>query len=222
MNIQPNNNVFDQLTASRDYTRHTAELAAMMAYSSEQSFGWGWPRHCQAENGERTKNVALAPSSIHLAVESTGTLMEGLAFQRKEWPPVGKYKVGQRKPSPSPGVTAESIEITYRVALSLMDHEQIILARKALDALPVGQLGDPMIVKLRNMLALPVTKTSGKRDIDRTLDYQWIRDHAQDYRGQWVALDKGELLGAATSLRELLDRVKPAGSEHRPLLHQIS
>jgi hypothetical protein len=103
-----------------------------------------------------------------------------------------------------------------------MEREQIILARKALDFLPVGQLSDPMIVRLRKMLGVPVTKISQKRDIDRALDYQWIRDHAQDYRGQWVALDNGELLGAAASLRELLDRIKPLRSEHRPLLHQIS
>ena len=114
------------------------------------------------------------------------------------------------------------MEITYRVVLSLMESEQVTLARKALDALPVGRLGDPMIVRLRKMLAVPVTKPSQKRDIDRTLDYQWIRDHAQDYRGQWVALNKGELLAAAASLRELLDRVKPLRSEHRPLLHQMS
>jgi hypothetical protein len=75
-------------------------------------------------------------------------------------------------------------------------------------------------MKLRNTLAVPVTKTSQKRNVDRTLDYQWIRDHAQDYRGQWVALDNGQLLGAAASLRELLDHVKHL--EHRPLLHQIS
>ena len=30
------------------------------------------------------------------------------------------------------------MEITYRVALSLMEREQITLARKALDSLPVG------------------------------------------------------------------------------------
>jgi hypothetical protein len=36
-------------------------------------------------------------------------------------------------------------------------------------------------MKLRNPLAAPVTKISQKRDVDRTLDYQWIQDHAQDY-----------------------------------------
>ena len=74
------------------------------------------------------------------------------------------------------------MEITYRVALSLMESEQVSLARKALAALPVGQLSDPMVVRLRNMLALPVTKTAQKRDIDRTLDYQWIRGPRQRLR----------------------------------------
>jgi len=224
MDIQSNNNVFDQLTSGRNYARQPAGLAARMAQSPEQSVGLGWPRHYQAENGEQTKNVALALASIPLAVESPGTLVGSwLASQLEEWP-AGKYRAERRKPLLPPNEAGQrtSIEIAYRVALSLMEREQIPLARKALDALPVGQLGDPIIVRLRKMLAVPVTKTSGKRDIDRTLDYQWIRDHAQDYRGQWVALDSGKLLGAAPSLRELLDRVKPLRSEHRPLLHQIS
>ena len=66
---------FDQLTDDRDYSRQTAGLAAMIAHSPDQSFGLGWPGHCQAENGERTKNAALAHSSIDLVVESAGTLM---------------------------------------------------------------------------------------------------------------------------------------------------
>ena len=219
MDTQLNNNVFDQLTASRDYTRQTAALAAMMLHGSEQSFGLGWMEKCHAENGERTKNVALARPFIHFAVETTATLMES---QCKELLPASKHPAGQKEPSSALGVVAQNMEITYRVALSLMESEQVSLARKALAALPVGQLSDPMVVRLRNMLALPVTKTSQKRDIDRTLDYQWIRDHAQDYRGQWVALDKGELLAAAASLRELLDGVKSLRLEHRPLLHQFS
>ena len=223
MDTQLNNNVFDQLTASRDYTRQKAALAVRIAHPSEQSLGLGGPGPCPTENGDRTKNAALARSSIDLVVESAGTPMGScLAFQCKAWPLAGKHRAEPKKISPALGLVAEHIEITYRVALSLMEREQITLARKALDALPVGQLGDPIITRLRKMLSVPVTKTSEKRDIDRALDYQWIRDHAQDYRGQWVALDNGELLGTATSLRELLDRVKPLRSEHRPLLHQIS
>jgi len=219
MDTQLNHNVFDQLTAGRDYTRQTAGLAAMVVHSREQSFGLGWAGHCEGENSEQTRKGALARSFIHFVTKSAAPLMES---QCKEWFPASKHLAGPKEPPPAQGVAAKNTEITYRVALSLMENEQITLARKALAAVPVGQLSDPMIVRLRKMLAVPVTKTSLKRDTDRTLDYQWIRDHAQDYRGQWVALDKGELLGAATSLRELLNRVKPFCSEHRPLLHQIS
>jgi hypothetical protein len=219
MDTQLNHNVFDQLTIDRDRTRQTAALAARIAHPSEESFGLGWPRPSPAENGERARESALARSFIHFVKESAATFNES---QCKESLPAGKGPAGQKEPSPSLGVAAKNIEIIYRVALSLMESEQITLARKALAALPVGQLSDPVVVRLRNMLAVPVTKTSQKRDIDRTLDYQWIRDHAQEYRGQWVAVNNGQLLAAAASLRELLEHVKPLYLEHRPLLHQIS
>jgi hypothetical protein len=218
-----NSDVFHQLPGGGEYTRHIAGLAAMMGHGIDQSLGLGSPQHRQAENGERTKNAALTHSPIDLTLDLAGPFIGDCGtFLCKASSPAGKHRADQSPSSPATGLVAEHIEITYRVALSLMEREQITLARKALDALPVGQLGDPIITRLRKMLAVPVTKTSEKRDIDRTLDYQWIRDHAQDYRGQWVALDKGELLSAATSLRELLDHVKALRSEHRPLLHQIS
>lgn len=219
MNTQLNHNVFDQSTAARDRGQRVVGLATIIPNGFQQSFGLAWPEKSQAENGERTRIAALARLSIHFAVRSVATLMES---QCKEWLPPGKHRASPKEFSPAPGVVVEDIEIAYRVALSLVEREQITLARKALDALPVRVLGDPTILRLRKTLAAPVTNTSEKRDIDRTVDYQWIRDHAQDYRGQWVALDNGKLLGAAASLRALLDRVKPLQSERRPLLHQIS
>ena len=161
MDIQLNNNVFDQTGGGSKYTRAIAGLAAMMGHSSEQSLGLGSPGHRQARNAERTKNIALALASVHPIAASVGTLM---LSQCKEWLPASKQRAGQKKPSPAPGVAAENMEITFRVVLSLMEREQITLARKALDALPVGQLTDPMIVRLRKMLAVPITKTSQKRE----------------------------------------------------------
>ena len=37
----------------------------------------------------------------------------------------------------------------------------------------------------------------------------WIRDHADAYRGQWVAVCEGALLGAAPSLKGLLAALGP-------------
>jgi hypothetical protein len=224
MGIRSNNDVFDQLAAGREYTRHIVGLAAMMGHSSQQSSGLGAPEPRQAENGARTKNAALTRSSRDLTLEFAGPLMESsLAFQRKALQPASKHRAEGKQYSPALGDAAEHISVatTYRVTLNLLEREQITLARKTLDALSIDQLSDPIIIRLRKMLAVPVTKTSQKRDVDRALDYQWIRDHAQDYRGQWVALDDGQLLGAAASLRELLDRVNPLQSRHRPLVHQI-
>lgn len=215
------NNVFDQLTADRAHARQTAGLAAMMVHGSEQSFGLGWSRHRRAENGERTRNAALAHSSIDLVMESGANW---LVFQCKALPSYvqsARRRVGQ-SPVPSDAQERTSLETTYRVVLSLMEREQISLARKTLDALPLGRLDDPMIFRLRKMLAVPTSKTSQKRDIDRTQDYKWIRNYAQDYRGKWVALDNGRLLATASSLRELLDCVKALRLEYPPLVHQIS
>lgn len=35
----------------------------------------------------------------------------------------------------------------------------------------------------------------------------WLREHASEYRGQWVAVREGQLLGAAESLEELMPLV---------------
>ena len=58
-------------------------------------------------------------------------------------------------------------------------------------------------------------------DIDRKKDYEWIRENALSYRGQWVALDRGQLLVADKSLGVLLERIKKIELEYRPLLHRI-
>ena len=137
MDMQLNDNVFDQLTADRDHTRQTAGLAAMIAHSSEQSFGLGWPGHCQAENGERTKTPLSTHLSIDLAVDSAATAhgrLRSSSYARPRRRPVN-IRAAKKPSSPAPGGVAEhtSIEIAYRVALSLMEREQITLARKALD-----------------------------------------------------------------------------------------
>ncbi len=33
--------------------------------------------------------------------------------------------------------------------------------------------------------------------------HNWLRDHAHEYRGQWIAVNQGQLLGAARTLDEL-------------------
>lgn len=38
-----------------------------------------------------------------------------------------------------------------------------------------------------------------------SLDWQWVRRHAADYRGQWIALSAGELVAHAATARGLIE-----------------
>lgn len=67
----------------------------------------------------------------------------------------------------------------------------------------------------------PGRAVKGELDFDRTPDIQWIREHSETYRGQWVALLVGELLAHSKSLAEVtqvLEQNKPA---RRPMLYYI-
>jgi hypothetical protein len=52
-------------------------------------------------------------------------------------------------------------------------------------------------------------------DPARIANREWLKAHSGEYRGQWVAVRNGELLGVATSLREL---VRQVGSTEDTLL----
>jgi hypothetical protein len=42
---------------------------------------------------------------------------------------------------------------------------------------------------------------------DTRTNRQWLKEHAGEYQGQWIALRNGELLGASRSLNKLTDEV---------------
>ena len=75
----------------------------------------------------------------------------------------------------------------------LIETEQITTARHMLDAAPAYVLGDPLVARLRSVLAPPVVKRLQKRDVDRSQEYEWLRAHGREYRGRWVALSGGKL-----------------------------
>ncbi|MDQ3815783.1 MAG: hypothetical protein M3347_17865 [Armatimonadota bacterium] len=62
--------------------------------------------------------------------------------------------------------------------------------------------------KMARVLAPPrVVQTCAPNDpAGVKANQEWLHTHAAAYRGQWVALRRGQLLGAAASLRELKER----------------
>lgn len=103
----------------------------------------------------------------------------------------------------------------------LVEREQVTEARKLLDAAPPDLLDEPSLLRWRSLLAPPRVTTAQRRDTDRRREYAWLRTHGSEYRGQWVALDDGRLVAAASSLQELRERLKH-GSASFPFVHHLS
>jgi hypothetical protein len=126
--------------------------------------------------------------------------------------------------SPTPGgEAARTVEVLPYVNFipSLIEQSQIYAARRMLNAVPSSLVDDPQVARLRKALAQPVVRVSEKRDTNRSREYQWIREHRQAYRGQWVALAEGGLLTGAPSLRQLLDQLRTLRPARPPLVHHI-
>jgi hypothetical protein len=104
---------------------------------------------------------------------------------------------------------------------TLVETEQLFAARQMLAAAPTHILTDPLVAKMRSILAPPVVKRVQKRDVDRIREYDWLRTDGHKYRGRWVALDGNRLLAVASSLRELREQLKTATFTHPPLFHRV-
>lgn len=67
---------------------------------------------------------------------------------------------------------------------------------------------DERLVRAAHVLAPPKlirTYPAAGPELSASLD--WFKEHAPKYRGQWVAVDAGKLLGAAASREELVKQV---------------
>jgi hypothetical protein len=107
------------------------------------------------------------------------------------------------------------------VVRDLLQREQITAARRLLNLLPADMLDDPAMMRLRRALAAPVVCVSEHRDVERGDEYEWLREHAGSYRGQWVALAGNRLVASAPTLRELRARLSAETVDRPPLLHRL-
>jgi len=54
---------------------------------------------------------------------------------------------------------------------------------------------------------------------DRSADLKWLSNPPESVRGQWVALFGGDLVGASSSLSELVDDLRHRGLTGKALVH---
>jgi hypothetical protein len=118
----------------------------------------------------------------------------------------------------------EQSDIVSRVRAlhDLLQREEITAARKMLDLIPLSALEDPAINRLRRALAPPTARSSQRKDGERTQTFAWLRQHAREYRGQWVAVGEDGLIAAAPTLKELRERLRSlAVPAEQSLIHKL-
>jgi hypothetical protein len=80
---------------------------------------------------------------------------------------------------------------------------------------------EPELDKLEKLVAPPTYRLSPARGFDRSAEIQWLREHADEYRGQWVALIGRELLGHSAELRDLMKHLRAEAPDVPALLQYI-
>jgi hypothetical protein len=130
-------------------------------------------------------------------------------------PPVVRARPSERL-RPEPGALPFVMAVR-----SLIEAERLIEAREMLNAAPTRILTDPLVTRLRSVLAPPVVKRVERRDVDRNREYEWLRAHGHQYRGRWVALDGDRMIASAPTLRELQEQLRAMALPNPPLLHRV-
>lgn len=75
--------------------------------------------------------------------------------------------------------------------------------------------------RLRQALAAPLVQPVAEHDVDRSREYAWLKAHANEYRGRWVALLGDNVVAVASSLRGLREALRDSSLAGSPLVHRL-
>jgi hypothetical protein len=101
-----------------------------------------------------------------------------------------------------------------------VEREEVGAARRVLtEALREGS-DEPGLADWERLLAPgKVLGTSPPSESDFETDFRCLEGLARDYKGQWVAVFKGELLAHAKSYEELRAKLSQKAPQARPLVY---
>jgi Family of unknown function (DUF5678) len=91
---------------------------------------------------------------------------------------------------------------------ALLEKDDVVHARALLREGLEHRPEDPELLELDAVLRPPRGKPRSFNDADRLPEFEWIAANRDSYRGQWVALDGGRLVAAASTLEELQSRLE--------------
>lgn len=113
----------------------------------------------------------------------------------------------------------EELLHTIDLALSLeLSSLAITLAKRGAGLFPRHE----RIQQASRVLTPPVVHTQPGRELQGLEDSKiWLEEHANEHRGQWVAVRDGNLLDAASSLRELKQVIGDGEEAARTLVTKV-
>lgn len=109
------------------------------------------------------------------------------------------------------------------VLRSLVEAGQIELARQVVVELARLHPDDGDLQHWKRVLAPPlVSYVSLPPAPSREADFEWLRGHAGEHEGEWVALAQGNLLAASPDLAAVLQAVREGDPSEVPLIHYVA
>ncbi len=107
-------------------------------------------------------------------------------------------------------VTPENSDRICEHIKALIETSRVLEARRIVSDIPPGVSTE--LDYWKKVLAEPVVRvTKPTTDRDPRKDMRWIEENADRYKGKWVALKRGELIGSHESLKALHGTLKRSG-----------
>ena len=120
------------------------------------------------------------------------------------------------------GSDQSDVEATLGTIRSLLEDDQVRLARQLAARAVADFPGDPEVERMHRVLRPGRVRRIAERVPDRRDAFRWLNESAADYRGQWVALTDEGLLAASPRLDELLRTIEARKLDNPPLVHFVA
>jgi hypothetical protein len=103
---------------------------------------------------------------------------------------------------------------------SLLEQADLNTARACLARLKEEWPDSERVARLSRLLtASPVRLETGKSERTRDAEHRWLREHAREYPGRWLALLGDRLIAAEQDLSAVLKQVRKTERPDEVLLH---
>lgn len=104
----------------------------------------------------------------------------------------------------------------------LVEENRVEEARVFLASLPFQPFLEAQLQSWRRLLAPPVVRNRPGTGGDTRKQFAWLRENAERYHGQWVALTDDGLVAAAPTYHDLRAALADLSLPTRPLIHKLT